>query len=526
MRRHTGAMGAYAACLLAAAGGCNAIAGIQDGVLGPGDDASSDGTVPGDDVSTGDVAAGDSAQGSDADAARADGDTGSTDSSSLLDVSGLDTGVPDGCAVQQPDLQHGVFVTQGGAATSCGSTTTPCGSISNAITLAAQAGKTIVYVAQGTYTETLTLQAGVDIRGGWTDLGGNWQPICTGTPASTTIIQAPPGNTRTVIASTSGAVSMDTLTIESEAPSSVGNGASVYGVFATGATTQLVLSDVIVATAAAGAGTGGAAGGPGTAGGAAGTCTTPDTGAPGADGLAGPAVGGGSYSASGYTPGATASSGGPGATGHAGTAAPTAGNPGGPTCVTITDNCYDDGSGNGCSTSGQVTSCGTVGGVGCPGTGSGGGTGGSGGGSSIGVYSFGAQVTINGGALSPGAGGAGGNGGAGGAPGAGAAGASGAIGPKLATACHNKTVGVPPNITVVCISTLFTNGAAGSGSTGGNGGTGGAGGGGSGGDSYCYYASDPTKVTSSAQCTPGAAGPGGNAGQLNHGTSGASAAHN
>jgi hypothetical protein len=481
----------------AAATGCDSIVGIQDGI----------------------------AEGEDAADATSGGDASSSDGP--RDGAGMDTsfdiGVPDGCTMQQADAAKGIFVTQSGAASSCGSMTTPCGSIQTALGLATQAGKTTVYVAQGTYAEAITLPAGVTVSGGWDDLGGTWQPICKGSPASTTVIAAPSGSVKTVVASYAGASTLETLTIKSEPQASVLAGQSVYGVFATGAQTQLAITDVIVDVANAGGGAAGSMGGPGSPGGAAGTCTTPDTGANGVAGTPGTAGGAPSYSVSGYSPGGPGGAGGTGGTGHVGTAAPGQGQNGGPTCVTINNTCGNQG--GGCSSVGNVMSCGTTGGPGCAGTGSNGGTGGAGGGSSVGVFAWDAHVTIDAGGIAPGNGGGGGDGGAGGMGGAGTAGAAGGKGPDVPTACHVKCLGQPPQC--FCDSTAFTSGAPGTGSTGGNGGQGGQGGGGSGGDSYCYYQGPNAQVSApSLQCTVGQAGLGGDQGMTNQGANGKAAAHN
>src|SRR5579883_2402045 len=183
----------------------------------PGDDAPSDGTGDG----SGSSSSGGSSSGSGGDAA---GDAPS-------DVAA------DGCAGQQPD-PNGVFVSKGGQASGCGSETTPCTSIQTALTLAAMNGKTFVYVDTGTYTEQLTLPgAGITVQGGWTDLGGTWTRQCGASRASSVVVQAPGGVNTTVVAQYAGSATLDTLSIQSEPQAAVAAGESVYGVFATGAST-------------------------------------------------------------------------------------------------------------------------------------------------------------------------------------------------------------------------------------------------------------------------------------------------
>jgi hypothetical protein len=505
-----GAMGTWA--------GCTAIAGIQPGELAPGlGDGSSDGTVATEGGVGADATNGDAANDATGDGAHpgADALADVRIDTSFPDIEVPDLGAPDGCTVQQADTQNGIFVAPGGATTNCGSAATPCGSITTALTLGTQAGKTIVYVAQGTYTEAITLPVGVAVRGGWTDLGGNWQPLCTGTPAATTIIQAPAGSAQAVTASYAGSSSMDTLTIHSEAPGAVGAGQAVYGVVATGATTHLTLTDVVIQVAGGGAGASGTAG---AAGGGTVTCTTTGDAANGGAGSAGTAGAAGTYGATGYSAGTTAGTGGtgsPGDNGGAGSAGTTY------TCNDVCD--IQICSPPDCPT--PVTTCSpvagttpTTGGPGLPGCGGNpgsGGTGGAGGGASIALFAWDATVDVFGGAFNPGNGGNGGDGAAGGA------GAAGRVGVPGSGSCPNYVCSGK-----TCTHTNVSVGGAG-GSAGGIGGAGGTGGGGAGGDSYCSYVGGAGKVnTTSLDCTPGTAGLGGDHGASNAGPDGTAAAHN
>jgi hypothetical protein len=420
-----------------------------------------------------------------------------------------------GCILAQPDAVAGVFVAPGGGTGACGSESQPCATIAGGLAAIAssQGTKSVVYLANGTYTETVTLPAGIIIQGGWLDTGGTWTHQCVANPQSGAVIQAPANADRTIVASYNGSATLDTLTIQNIATAAAGQ--SLYGVFATGTTTQLLLKNVDIQVAGGGSGNNGVQGTSG-AGGAA-SCAPTSDGAKGAPGTAGSGAAAGTYSASGYSPN-TGGTGTAGASGDNGTA----GSPG--SCESVMS-CGDDGLGN-CVTS-STMNCGIIGGTGCPGGGSGPGTPGSGGGSSIGVFDWGAVVTIAGSTIAPGSGGNGGQGGAGGTPGSGSQGPTGTAG-KYATSCHVGPTNCALTCTCHCIGpALTTGGAGGAGSFGGNGGTGGTGGGGSAGDSYCWYQGGGGTVNAAnPMCTPGQAGQGGNAGQSSAGANGSAGSHN
>ncbi len=455
-----------------------------------GDDAENDAPVlPEDATDSGagqnDGATSDSAADSPADAdAALDSTTdapvdGPGDGSSPVDVFvPPDSPLPDGtipdCAAP-PDDNAGVFVTPGGAdileGGVCGlSRSTPCKTIGAGLSSASTAaGRSIVYVAAGTYTEKLTLVNGVTVQGGWHvggDGGTEWTYDCT-SPSTVVTVQAP-ANTNTTVVANSGAATLTTLTIVSKASAS--SGQSLYGIMATGASTSLTLNDVVVSVAAAGDGATGSTGGAGST--PPGTCSTGDGASATTGGTAGTTANPGSFALAGFTPGA-GGVGGAGSPGDNGTAGATGATTSYGSCMPVALNCTS-----------TTSNC--VGGTGKPGCGGGGGLGGAGGGgggSSVALYVYGAHVTVNGGSFTAGNGGKGGPGGGGGS---GASGSNGATG--TTTTCTITVCGNP--IPAICQGALpgnpltvsATGGAAGG--TGGNGSNGGPGGGGAGGDSF------------------------------------------
>jgi hypothetical protein len=418
----------------------------------------------------------------DADAQAGSSPDSPADTTSVLDVfeppdSPLPEGAIPSCATP-PDDAAGVFVAPGGSdfleGGVCGlSRSTPCRTIGAGLSSASTAsGRSIVYVAAGTYTEKVTLVNGVTVEGGWHvggEAGTDWTYDCV-SPAALVTVQAPSGSNATVVTS-SGAATLTTVTVLSKAAAAPGQ--SLYGIMATGASTRLTLDDVIVNVAGGGDGATGSAGSVGSH--APATCSAGD----GASATtAGPAGGGGSagtFTATGFVPGAgaTAGAGGAGDNGAAGLPGAavsyggcTGGLPGGPPCMATAASCL-----------------GGTGKPGCGGGGGAGGGGGGGGGSSVALYVFGAQVTVNAGSLTASNGG---RGGPGGGAGAGATGSAGATG--TATMCTIAVCGAPiPNICQGAAPgspLTVTASGGGAGGTGGNGSAGGPGGGGAGGDSF------------------------------------------
>lgn len=416
------------------------------------------------------------------------------------------------CILTAPDTVHGVFVAPGGAVTSCGAVNAPCATISAAFQYVGN-GKNVVYVAQSTYVEQVTVPSGVTIQGGWVYMGaGQWSHPCAQDP-SQTVIQAPAASTRAVIVSfSSGSSTLDTLTISN--PNTAASGQSLYGVFAANAQAgqpSLTLTNVDVAVNAGGAGSPGGQGGQGNA--PPPTCLSGD-GADGGAGSAGTGALNGTYSAAGFQP-AQGGQGNSGSPGDNGTAAPPK------PCVdtytgsnTTNPNCCDIANvGCGVCTGTQTNPiCSSQGTNGCGSSGSPGGMGGGGGGASIGIFVWNEVVVLDDVNITTAMGGQGGQGGPAQSAAPGSAGASGAQSTQAYfSAC--VTSGCPNNCICKANPPLYVPGG-GPGGTGGTGGTGGQGGGGAGGDSLCYYESPAGAVTASGgNCTtPPNPAPGGNGG--------------
>ena len=157
-----------------------------------------------------------------------------------------------GCASKTVDQANGVFVAVGGAdGGTCGNIGAPCGSVQQGINRA-QLGKSIVYVGAGKYVESISLNASLTIEGGWT-AGSTWTPICTSSANAAVVLQAPASSNTTVLADAiGGTATLRSLTIASKTQASVQPSESLYGVFARGSSTKLVLDDVVVRLGPAG----------------------------------------------------------------------------------------------------------------------------------------------------------------------------------------------------------------------------------------------------------------------------------
>lgn len=339
----------------------------------------------------------------------------------------------------------------------CGSTQTPCATITHALL----SGATTIYLAAGTYNESITLPANVTVVGGFTSHGQKtWTHDCQ----SVSVIQ---GTSNVAVSVTAAGAASTLRTLIVQSASAVDAGESMFGIMATGAGTNLVLDGVEVETAPGGAG---AAGAMGTMGGSGGSGCGADSGAPGTA-VGGPgSPGGGVFTSAGYQcmPGTKGANGG-------------VGNNGAPStppfsCV----GCF------GCSATlctGPTSSCGTAGSSGCGGLGGGGGTPGGCGGSSVALFAWDATVSIKG-RLNARGGGNGGIGGPGGAGGGGGMGSSGVDTQPCQTGCG-----------ALCATTSTGHGTGGGpGGMGGTGAPGGVGGGGPGGSSYAVYQGGAAQV--------------------------------
>jgi hypothetical protein len=400
---------------------------------------------------------------------------------------------PPACPPVSPDDTRGVYVsTNGSDADGCGTRDAPCKSITAGLARAVAAAKGKVYVARGVYTEKVTLVGGITVEGGWEAAGATWTQACSAADEAV-VVRAPASETVTVVAKDLGGsvAGLSTLRVESKAAGAVDAGESIYGIAATGATTTLTLTDVLVDVGSGGNGTNGSPGDGGIAGDAAG-CGAAGDAAAGTPGSIGSGAPSGTFAQTGYVlPNAAA--GAAGAAGQNGTA----GAPG---------SCVDGGScvgaPPGCTfVPGVALTCGATGLAGCGGAPGTPGVPGSAGGSAIGVFAWDAIVQITGGHVHAGDGGSGGNGGAGGSGGSGGAGAKGAS-QNATTSCTNGVA--------ACVDVQSTANGGAAGTTGGAGGAGGAGGGGAGGWSVAIYLGGAGVVTTTnATLTHGKAGAGG-----------------
>jgi hypothetical protein len=398
----------------------------------------------------------------------AGGEAGSQKDQNVPDVAVINdvfvSGNDAGCAAPT-DPSLGVFVTTGGSDADPCTQTHPCLTIGHALSVAGASGKAIVYVAAGTYTESVTVTSGDHVFGGYqNDPSHKFEPICTNTNQAVTIV-APNDSNKTVTGSNIEDITqLANLTIMSKAAANAGE--TLYGVFVTNSNAALVLDNVSVVVAAGGAGASGTTGDAGTNGGS--SCSSGDGGSGSAPGMAGsPASDAGLFGPSGYAPSS-------GAAGGAGAAAENGAIITKASCV----NCLTCKYLVTCNITDAGKSCGDQGNPGCGGgAGQGGGAGG-GGGSSIGVFLWNSSVASAGGNISAGNGGTGGMGGLGGAGGMGSTGAMGTSGASCTDSCTGLATGC---------TTSTGAGSGGQNGNGGNGSNGGPGGGGSGGSSYAVY---------------------------------------
>lgn len=442
------------------------------------------------------------------------------------------------------DVNKAIFVDGGaGLDTRSGVKDFPKKTIAAAI-VAAKAAAKDVYVASGTYSESLTLDTNVSIYGGYTP---TFSVRTTAEP--TTVTGAP----HAALADGKTGISLQLLSLVGGSVTTVTGGSS-YGLrVLNGAKVQL---ERVTATGGAagpgatgGGGATGLAGGDGSTGtngacgGASGTGPAGGTGAnaggkggngggAGGDGIKGGDGGpfGSIGTGGGFGGGATGSgnrTGGDGTRGNAGNAGPTgnngtvplftldaattnwngnngnAGNPGGS---------GTGGGGGGGGGGASITAIAYSAGGGAGGSGGAGGGGGEGGkaggagGGSFGVYVYNALVVARNSTLRGGAGGSGGDGGRGGDPGApgdGGAAGSGASG-GVGTGCGDG------------LAFNAKGGAGGKGGDGGKGGTGGAGSGGTGGPSAGVFRGGLGSFYSQRNTTQ-AGGPGGTGGRVGAG---------
>lgn len=383
---------------------------------------------------------------------------------------GSDEQPPFTCFPLEVDDATSLFVTLAGEdSATCGSRSFPCRTIKRAIERAALGSEIDhVYVATGTYAESLELRPGITVEGGVSVFGSTgdfeWTLACS--HEDKVVVAGAEGADQTVLAEDlSGEARLTNLTIETPA-SEVAE--SSYGVKALGASTKLVLTNVEVLPGSGGDGADGGEGDAGDAGAAACEAGDAEGGSPG-DGALGPPDG--EFDPElGFVP-ADGEDGEPGGPGHSGVeaAAPSPENGACVACYTCTNLAV-------CVQGTATPSCGERGTSGCGGDGGGAGEKGGGGGSSVAIFAVDSLVEVRGGALVSGDGGKGGKGGPGGEAGPGGAGETGDPGP---------TCRVTPCEPLLCSNEGGDGKGPGTaGTQGGRGGDGGFGSGGSGGHSF------------------------------------------
>jgi hypothetical protein len=453
--------------------------------------------------SSADSGAGDA--GSEGTAGEASSDAG-TDAEAGPDVeAGSDAGSDAPfCESEQPDRERGIFVSGSGSdgadGSTCGGIAEPCATIKKALALAK--ANSVIYLDAGTYEEDgILLRGAITLQGGWArDTNGKWSPVCGAEAAASAVLRAKSADRTLSAVDLAGVVTLETLTVRSKSAPAA-DGASVYGIFATGATTSLLLRDVAIEVGAAGAGAIGVNGKNGAP--VAGACPagTGQAGtAPGMTGVGAPSA---TFNVTGFLP-APGVEGGPGSNGTNGTEAPPA------SCATCPHElaaCEGACPSNPCQSvvcgwTNVVTTCGGLGTSGCGGEGGQGGGAGGGGGSSIGVFLWNAAMTIESGRISAAAGGTGGPGGKGGEGGLGGHGFPGSA--KPCGRCGRVSelrCEIQPNVLAGGLP----------GGTGGSGRAGGPGGGGAGGHSYAIYKGNSAiaNVATGVELAAGAPGKGG-----------------
>lgn len=407
---------------------------------------------------------------------------------------------PSTCEDEKPDAGNGVFVaTSGDDKSGCGTLEAPCKTLKQAID-AASKGK-IVYVAAGTYEEDgLSLKAGVTLQGGWErSLQGNWNHVCISNRRQAVVIRAKSADRTLSATNLGGRATLDTLSIASKA--SAAPSQSLYGIFATGSSTQITLRDVAIDVAAAGAGTPGSAGQDGAAPSA--SCAAGNGTSGANEGTPGAGAPSGSFSTTGYTA-KSGQPGGVGSDGAAGTAAPPA--PCLDTCPLGNTICKKLPS-ELCVWDSPTKLCAGTGSNGCGGGGGKGGVAGSGGGSSVGVFLWDATLQLDNGVVRTGRGGDGAVGGVGGRGKAGTSGVASTVSP---TCNRCEFSWLYPDACLVTTRSVPGGAAGGPGGLGRNGGSGG---GGAGGHSYAVYkgGSAVAVVASGVDLTAGSPGRGGGA---------------
>lgn len=178
----------------------------------------------------------------------------------------------------------------------CGASHSPCQTVSYGTARAPQVGANIVYLAQGTYAESVTLSTPISLIGGWTPSSGAWTRPCQSL-ATTTTIASP--EAIGLSAQFSGTAELESLQIRTKGRDGT-DGSSRYGIFATGSATRLELRDLVVAPGSANPGASGVTGQNGSP--PPSSCETGD-GADGAPATVAPSTSPGVFTQAGFVPG-------------------------------------------------------------------------------------------------------------------------------------------------------------------------------------------------------------------------------
>lgn len=398
------------------AGGTGGAAGATAGASGTGGAGGSSGAKDG----GGDAKAG---------AAGTSGSDGGVTDSGTHDVTVADALFDGGNCRTGATEAEGIFASpvspDGGAdasvgdAGACGTKAAPCASIKDAIAAAVMSSKLYVFLGAGVFNEDdIELAQGVALIGGFDP---TWARTCPA-DASITTIRNVTGNKVLTAVDIAGQAKIEGLTLQSKPQGSVGktvtgDGESLYGLFAVGATTSVLVENVTVNLGAAGVGGNGAAVLPPNGAPSPGSCSATSTpaGATGVTGGSGTAGSAGTFTADGYQPG-VGGSGLAGAIGGVGTVLTP------PQSSASCGRCSGDS--NTCGPVGTSITAG-AGTPGCGGLGGGGGNGGRGGGASVALFASDAHVEVTVSRLAAGNGGTAGDGTSGASGGSASAGLTG-----------------------------------------------------------------------------------------------------
>lgn len=203
------------------------------------------------------MAASGGAGGTDAASGGAGGASGGSSGDAALDVPAVDTGAPACDPTEKPDPSAVYVSPDGDDNTGSGSPEKPLASLGQAIKLAAASASKLVIANQGTYKESVVIDAavaGVSVRGGFERTGSVWDRDCDPMARQKTVIDSP----STIGVRVDGVqAKLQTLTVLTKATGATTSGKageSQYGVFVTGDSASVSLVDVRVVAGSGGDG--------------------------------------------------------------------------------------------------------------------------------------------------------------------------------------------------------------------------------------------------------------------------------